>query len=155
MATSPLKNRTHQSSSNWIDDCRVRLLKDGGLGRIVGNRERTSSNHLDGGGEMLIRTAEAAEATPHSISRGIEYTKNPRCYQRGCCKLITVKSPRVIKRRLPLIFSGLPRLIGVKAVHFFEKLECLFAQIFFIDDAAVAYDECFDSGDTVLGRRCH
>src|SRR5271154_5885630 len=52
-----------------------------------------------------------------------------------------------------IIEDGLPGCVGVEAVHLFELLECIGAEVLLVDDAGVADPERHYNGEAVFGGR--
>ena len=52
-----------------------------------------------------------------------------------------------------IVQDGLPRCVGVEALHLFELLECIWAEVLLVDDAVVADHEGLYTGDAVFGGR--
>ena len=46
-----------------------------------------------------------------------------------------------------IVQDGLPRCVGVEALHLFELLECIWAEVLLVDDAVVADHEGLHTGD--------
>src|SRR5258707_955852 len=52
-----------------------------------------------------------------------------------------------------IVQDGLPRCVGVEALHLFELFECIWAEVLLVDDAVVADHEGLYTGDAVFGGR--
>src|SRR5437868_15448954 len=52
-----------------------------------------------------------------------------------------------------IVQDGLPRCVGVEALHLFALLECIWAEVLLVDDAIVADHEGLYTGDAIFGGR--
>ena len=68
-------------------------------------------------------------------------------------KLLTARNQKSLRTEplFPAIIGRMPRPVGVETIHFMENLQAFWAQIFFVNNTAVADHECLYPSDTILG----